>query len=371
MKKICAIIGASLTLTIFAVGATIHPVAESPQSAGDEFWVEVKVEEAVNLFGVSFILNYDTTYLATSKNDVVNGDFLGDDTLFYPNIDEKEGKVAIGITRKRPAGGVDGSGTIVKVKFTLKPNTPDGTNLNFTITDLKATNPNGEILNLNLQDLTVQVGSSPPRSRIYPVADSPQKAGGDFWVEVKVEDVAGLFGVSFILNYDSAYLDTKNNDVVLGNFLGNDLIFYPNVDDESGKVAVGITRKRGVGGIDGTGIIAKVKFKLRSDVPNGTNLNFTITDLKATDPKGNNLNLTSKGLTVQAISLPYGDVSGNGVITAFDASLTLKACAGLITLTDDQKIRADVDGDDKITLYDVILILKKVTGIIKKFPIEG
>jgi len=51
-----------------AQGAVIHPVASSPQTTGEEFWVEIEVNGVSNLFGVSFVLSYDTIYL-----DVVAG----------------------------------------------------------------------------------------------------------------------------------------------------------------------------------------------------------------------------------------------------------------------------------------------------------
>jgi len=70
-------------------------------------------------------------------------------------------------------------------------------------------------------------------------------------------------------------------------------------------------------------------------------------------------------------SILYGDVSGDGQISAYDAALTAQAVVGLATLTADQAKAADVSGDKQITAYDAALIAQKVVGLIAKFPVEG
>lgn len=63
-----------------------------------------------------------------------------------------------------------------------------------------------------------------------------------------------------------------------------------------------------------------------------------------------------------------GDVTLNGSITAFDASLVLRHSVGDITLTGDSLIAAEVSGHDPVTAYDASLILQYVAGVIITFP---
>jgi len=65
-----------------------------------------------------------------------------------------------------------------------------------------------------------------------------------------------------------------------------------------------------------------------------------------------------------------GDVSLNGVVQAYDASLVLQYAVGSITLTGAQQQVADVSFAAGITAYDASLILQYVVGIIKFFPAE-
>jgi hypothetical protein len=67
----------------------------------------------------------------------------------------------------------------------------------------------------------------------------------------------------------------------------------------------------------------------------------------------------------------YGDVTGDGSVTALDAAVVLQACVGLVTLTPEQETRANVSGENGVTAYDASLILQYVVGLIKKFPVEG
>ncbi|MBM3234809.1 hypothetical protein FJZ31_00780 [Candidatus Poribacteria bacterium] len=66
-----------------------------------------------------------------------------------------------------------------------------------------------------------------------------------------------------------------------------------------------------------------------------------------------------------------GDVSGNGEVTAYDASLVLQHVVGLIELSPDAQEAADVTGNGTITALDAALILQYTVGLIIKFPVES
>jgi parallel beta-helix repeat protein len=74
--------------------------------------------------------------------------------------------------------------------------------------------------------------------------------------------------------------------------------------------------------------------------------------------------------------LPRGDVSGNGSVTAFDASLVLQHVVGLINLSESQfpkgaaDVGADVTGNKVVSALDAALILQYTVGLITKFPAE-
>jgi len=65
-----------------------------------------------------------------------------------------------------------------------------------------------------------------------------------------------------------------------------------------------------------------------------------------------------------------GDVSQNGIVQAYDASLVLQHVVGSITLNSTQQQVADVSFAAGITAYDASLILQYVVGLIKFFPAE-
>ena len=59
------------------------------------------------------------------------------------------------------------------------------------------------------------------------------------------------------------------------------------------------------------------------------------------------------------LSCSVGDVNADGVINCTDVSMIQKSVVGTITLTADQKFRADVDGNGIVQSYDASLILQK------------
>ncbi|MEK7813263.1 MAG: cohesin domain-containing protein, partial [Candidatus Desantisbacteria bacterium] len=118
----------SKELSIYIAAIPITPVFVSPQGIGSEFWVDIQGGDArnpvSNLIGASFRLNYDTALLdivAPYAANIVNGDLLGQDVLFLPNVDEAAGCVDIGVSRKNDTVGITGYGSIARIKFRVNP----------------------------------------------------------------------------------------------------------------------------------------------------------------------------------------------------------------------------------------------------------
>jgi hypothetical protein len=67
------------------------------------------------------------------------------------------------------------------------------------------------------------------------------------------------------------------------------------------------------------------------------------------------------------VVISYGDVSGDGTITAYDASLIIRKVANLLTLDTNQSQRADVNNDGQVNLTDAGLIAQRAVGLIGQF----
>ncbi len=87
---------------------------------------------------------------------------------------------------------------------------------------------------------------------------------------------------------------------------------------------------------------------------------------------------TGVSVTNQVDYLPFqtgpnaplmGDVSLNGTVTAFDASLVLQSTVNLITLSPQQELVAEVSGNGTVTAFDASLILQYTVGLIDNFPV--
>lgn len=73
---------------------------------------------------------------------------------------------------------------------------------------------------------------------------------------------------------------------------------------------------------------------------------------------------------MQLLKAVLGDVSMNGEVKPYDASLVLQYSVAAITLTDKQKSVADVSGNSIISSYDASLILQYSVGLISMFEPE-
>ncbi len=63
-----------------------------------------------------------------------------------------------------------------------------------------------------------------------------------------------------------------------------------------------------------------------------------------------------------------GDASGNGIVTALDASLILQHASGLLDL--DKRPYSDASGDGSISAFDASLVLQYITGFLNCLPAD-
>lgn len=152
-------------------------------------------------------------------------------------------------------------------------------------------------------------------------------AGDIFTVRIDVgtnEAVSSLYGVSFVLNYNSSLLTATQ--AIAGDFLGADPVFFQTL--ESGEVAIGTSAKTGSGS-DGSGTVAEVTFQISAGATSGATANFQITDVVAVDPSGADMTLsggteditiyTGSEITPSTTDVSIGNVnvgsSGSGTFT--------------------------------------------------------
>ena len=151
--------------TVF-LGIPIQVSVTSYPEVGSEFWVAVNIGDEVwpvnNLFGLSFILRFTQTDLIDVVTphavNVIPGDFMGNDVIFFTVVEESNGNISVGLTRKAGQGGVSGSGTVLRALFVSDVSTPAGSGIEFSVTDITTTDVNGNAITLHPISRTVTIG---------------------------------------------------------------------------------------------------------------------------------------------------------------------------------------------------------------------
>jgi hypothetical protein len=387
---------------IAVAGIPINPVTTSPQMAGIEFWVSIDVGTNANpvtdLFGISFNLNYtNTNYINYVTSEA--GSFIGADVIFFPTPDDPNGKVSIGISRKSPQAGVNGFGTVARIKLIADPATPNNTSIQLMISNVVANNSTGAVITLvpGSLNITIQSGlvvwpgdtnnngtvdqadilplglywgkTGPVRQNasmvwsgqlatpwnpqaatyadangegnvnqadILPIgfnwnkthtnammAESPMRLNKglipakliiadsgntapnqDFYIDIRVNDVSNLFGLSYEMIYTPAlFIDPLTVEIGPANLLGNDVIFFSVINDtagkDSGKVSVGISRKFGQGGVSGSGLVTRIKAHMSANAVNHfSTTRLTLMKVLANDPNGNPIPIDSSAYSL-------------------------------------------------------------------------
>lgn len=129
----------------------------------------------------------------------------------------------------------------------------------------------------------------------HPATQTP---GREDTIRVKVSAVSNLFGVSFDLLYaPTTFL--KVLEVKPDAFIGNDVVFFVNIDTVAGKVSVGVSRKSGQGGVFGTGSVVMVRARISSAAPLGSRISLTLPKVTAIDANGASIALTPLASFIQ------------------------------------------------------------------------
>lgn len=134
---------------------------EVKATAGTVFECNIDVKYAQNIFGVGLKIKFDPKYTKFEKAEA--GTFLSSDgnyNLFYVNDKEKDKGIIemVGPMRTGSVSGMDGQGTLIKLRFTA---TNQG-DTKLEMTDVVVKDPNLD--NIQVTTLTAKVTIAPPDS---------------------------------------------------------------------------------------------------------------------------------------------------------------------------------------------------------------
>ncbi len=137
----------------------IYPAAVSSQLVGEEFWVNVYVgtntKPVGKLFGLGFVLEFtQTNYIdvvTPHTSSIIPAAFIGagNSVVLHQVVDEEAGQVNVGISRQNGQSTVNGYGVVLRVKFVSRPNTPGGTQVKFSISNVTANDSLGNSIPLS------------------------------------------------------------------------------------------------------------------------------------------------------------------------------------------------------------------------------
>ncbi len=95
-----------------------------------------------------------------------------------------------------------------------------------------------------------------------------------------------------------------------------------------------------------------------------------VVNLLVVDERGDSDTATVTITATDGSALVFGDATGDGTVSARDASEILTHVVGLATLEGTSATLADVSGNGAISSLDAALILQRTVGLINCFPVE-
>ena len=267
-------------------------------------------------------------------------------------------------------GGSNGANVVWQTKSAW--GTVTGGNLTAETTyEFKCKAKNGDSIETPLGLSGSGTTTAPPVFKILPESQTIQ-VGETATINIQIEDVTDLGGFEFKLRYKTNIIEIKEVDIQVGVFLtstGQQVInANPKFSTEGDDTVLfyGAATYGDQPPPSGTGVLATIELK---GISAGTTT-LDLFDVQAGDADANPNSVDVIDGSIIIESILYGDVSDDGNITAYDASLVLQYVVGLIELLPDEQEAADVTGDDTISALDAALILQYTVGLITEFPRE-
>jgi len=320
-------------LSAFATTVKIEPASQQIPLPGTGT-VNVSIEDVANLGAFEFKLQYDGSIVKILQaTDVQLGDFLGSTGRTTvptgPDIDNDAGEMTFGAFTFGAEPGPDGDGVLATIIFTAQS---EGISV-LDLTGVQVTDISGDVIPIDVIDGQIQVGAPPTTIvEIDPESQQIPSPGDTTEVNVKVEDVINLGAFEFTLKYDGSIVKIlQATDVQLGDFLGSTgrtvVPTGPEIDNDAGEMTFGAFTFGANPGPDGDGVLATITFTAQSE---GDSL-LDLTNVQVTNIDGDVIPIdVFDGQIRVGQECNPGDVSGDGTISAYDASLIIQYVVGLI-----------------------------------------
>ncbi len=290
-------------LAVFAATAATfgwgvaHAVTLAPASleaeAGSTAVVNINVNNATNLAGLQFVLDYgartpaSASALLLSADDVEVGPFLPGASLVV-NPSATSLRVAMASVR-----GKTGSGAILRVPLAIPASAPVGAKYTLRLREALGTDANANQVIPTVTDGTLTVKAKPPVLGIT-LSKASGPSTGTATLEISgTADLINVAGAQFIVRFDPAVKATAD-DVTLGGLIKGATL---QVNDQTpGMLRCVLASSRGS---SGPGLLARVQFHLPS-VAAGTRYPVTLNDLQIVDASAASMNVyaTAGELTV-------------------------------------------------------------------------
>ena len=207
----------------------------------------------------------------------------------------------------------------------------------------------------------------PPLKAIAPSVVKPDER---FTVQIRLGEAAvpieNLFGVAFRLQNRLPQM-VKAVEATPDSLLGNNLVFFQHIDENEGHVSVGMTKKRGQKPAQGSGTVANIDFMASKKAKLGTRVSLAFTDAAVNNPTGERI-LVNPQSTDFVIGY-FGDVTCDTKIDSSDAREILQMIVS-DSSSYEKEILADVSGDGIMSPFDAVLILQRASGMRSSFPAE-
>ncbi len=258
---------------------------------GSSFSIDVRIADVANLYGAEIELGYDSSILEATA--IIPGDAPQPDFVVVSNIDNNLGVITYAVTQLAPTPPKTGDFVIAHINF--KKITSGTTALD--INSIVLSDPNGLPITVFTQGGVVEGATTV----FIDPATTTVSIGSSLSIDVRIVDVADLYGAQIELKFDPSILEATA--IIPGDAPEPDSIIRA-INNNTGVIAFAVTQLAPTPPKTGDFVIAHINF---NTITYGI-ATVNIKNMLLFGPDGTPITVSTQGGIIEVEKKPQGKI---------------------------------------------------------------
>ncbi|MEL7566950.1 MAG: cohesin domain-containing protein [Dehalobacterium sp.] len=199
--------------------------------------------------------------------------------------------------------------------------------------------------------------------------DSPCFTGEKVFLPIEGENIAGMGGFQFTIDYDPSFLERP--EISKGEVLQDEGNWQIEMRIASSSLTIIGYQEQGEGLRAGAGTLVKLSFQTKENVPAGTQVSLHFAECTLSNARGEAMSCQSRDGKITSYLGKKCDINKDETVNVLDVVAMVNFSVEKLIPTDLERYTADANNDGVINVLDVVRAINTALGVVEEEPPEG